>query len=216
MPFSVQGSDILRVLDPASVTTRASYSFGQAPWTPGELMRVESEGAAGFAGFNYPGRLDTDQLETIAGNGAAAAAAAFTYTTRLTVPGTADITAAEDYLDAVLVVYPGDYYKSRGTGYLARRINGGAGSIPAANTLSATDPDIYWKRTGANEISVVFGREGATTDYRDIPAGWVMELVVPTAAPTLVELAAAGQQALPIFDYMAADTAIVNVSRIYS
>lgn len=217
MPRQVTKQDLMRTLDPAAAETRIAYSWRTKPWTPGYRCRAEAEAAAGLYGFNYPGKVGiSDVNERIIGAGAAAAASPFTYTTTLTLPQTADITAAEDYLDAVLIGYPLPWEQNDGSGIIFDRIETG-GSFPAVGAITRPTFQI----TGANQITVAWGNDGGT-NYVDIAKGYIMELIVPDSGAgakipvtELKEFAAAGQDVVDVTDFICADTATVNLDRIF-
>jgi hypothetical protein len=206
MPFSVAPSSLIRTLNPAAVSTRAAYSFRRKPWTPDYSVRAATEAAANLVGVNYPGTL-SPRLAIIAGAGAANGSAPFSYDTpagSVSLPTTANVTAATDYANAFLVVWDD---ASRTVGTLVPRIATG-GADPASGP--------FWRVTDANTISTA--RNVAAGVYSDWTPGQILEVFVPVASEivTLVAVTAATQGiGFATRDFLVADTGTVWVDRVF-
>lgn len=208
--LTVVNNDLIKSLDPAVATTRASYSRMRRPWTPGYQAKAASPGAGVLSGFNAFHPIDEDHVNILQGVGAADNAAPFSYDlptgTSLVLPTTTPLTTGLAYLDAVCMIYaPGD----RNNAVLLERVATGGADV--------TRP--FWRVTDANTFAIGAGYTGGL--YNDVPAGWAIEIQIPPAAgqtdgpAVIVTLAADIDQVVAVRDFMAAAVAIVNLNRIF-
>ncbi len=209
--LTVLAADLIKVLDPAAATTRASYSRMRRPWTAGYNARAEAMGAAVLAGFNSYHPNDADHVNVLQGAGATAGAAVPTYDlpsgSLLVLPTTTPLTTALAYLDAVCLIYPpGD----RDNAILVERIATGGGDVTRQ----------FWRINDVNTIAIAYAYAAGPL-YSDVPAGWSIEIQVPAAAGTtygpanLWSPSAAGITVVKLTDFMAATTSIVRLNRIF-
>lgn len=175
--------------------SRISYSRQRRPWTPGYRAKAVSSAAAELKGFPSYGSEDTDHVIFMRGQGRAAAAVPLTYDTPTgspALPTNATIVESEEYLNAVLLVYPPG---ERTNAVLIERIGTGVADV--------TRP--FWQVDDSNTISIGY-TYAAGPLYADVPAGWIIEIQVPTPADieTLTAPAAAATTVVPVTDFMAA------------
>jgi hypothetical protein len=209
--LTVVQNDLIKVLDPAVATTRASYSRMRRPWTPGYSAKAVSPGAGVLTGVNSYHPNDAAHVNLLQGVGAAAGAAVPTYDlpvgSTLVLPTTTPLTTGLAYLDAICMIYaPGD----RNNAILLERVATGGADI--------TRP--FWRINDANTFAIAAGYAAGPL-YDDVPAGWTIEIQVPDAAGTtygpsvMVTLAADLPQVVAVRDFMASTTAAIALNRIF-
>lgn len=216
MPFSAADSDLLRTLVPLTAAQRLTYSHGRKPWTPGYRARAYVRTDTGkLAGFDAYAIGDTDHVELLRGTGTAADSTGKAYdVTGLTLPTDTDITDCEDYLNAVLMVYPS--LERRGEAVVIERL------AKDASLSGVTRP--YWQVIDANTFKVGYAYASGPL-YSDVPAGWVIEVIVPTAADIDVLVAgstvAGNMSIVTVKDFMAAgvagtDDGVITLDRVFN
>lgn len=205
--LTVAETDLIKVLDPAAVATRAAYSRMRRPWTPGYRAKAEAAGAAVLAGVNSYHPDDGAHVNRLVGAGAAAGASPATYDlpsgTELTLPTTSPLTTALAYLDAVCIIYAPD---DRNNAILLERVATGGGNVARP----------FWRIDDADTISICYAYAAGPL-YSDVPAGWTIEIQVPDSADVanLWSPAAAGTTVVDVRDFMAATTAAITLNRIF-
>lgn len=209
-------NDLIKKLQPAAASTRASYSRMRRPWTPGYRALARSDAAAKVAGFNsyHPG--DVTHSVEMQGAGATASATPAAYDIPAaaaallsrTLPTTTPLTDAPDYLNAICLIYaPGD----RDNAILLERIATGGANVARSN---------WWRVEDANTFSIV-QTYAAGPLYGDVTFGWTIEIQLPTLTDitTLWEPTAADSTVLKVQDFMAAgntaETGNVILDRVY-
>lgn len=208
MTFQVAATDLIKVLNPAAASTRAAYSAQRRPWLPGYAARYRAEGAALVYGVNHPGYLDATKVTRFSGAGATATTSPFAYTMPSgapTLPVTASLTEANDYLDAIMVATSLD-----GTKTLVPRVAYGGSTLASA----------FWRVTSTTAIVTASGVSGG--NFTDWPAGTMLEIIVPAATDLvkLVDASGAGEAAvLTLKDFLAAGgsgkTSVVELNRVF-
>jgi hypothetical protein len=61
--------DLIKILDPGSVTTRASFSKARKPWTPGYAAQTALSAQARLVGVNLPGTNDITKTAKLSATG---------------------------------------------------------------------------------------------------------------------------------------------------
>lgn len=208
MPFQTVVADLLKTLNPAAASSRASYSRERRPWTPGYRAKLAASAAGLLAGVNAYHPKDHTKVVRMAGAGAANAATAFTYTlpsgVAFNLPTTADITEAGNYLNCLCLIYPGS---AREEATLLERVATGAVDPTRAmfQVVTATTFQIASNYTGGN--------------YVDVPKGWMIEIQVPAAADIVTLYDAATPDVINVRDFMAAGgagkTGVLSLDRVF-
>lgn len=172
----ILGDDnLLRTLDPAASDTRFGWARSLSPWTSGHRLLASAGGASKLAGLNEYPIGDGDHIEIVRGVGADPDAAGFAYEVEnLTLPLTADISEPDDFLDAILLVYPS--HDQRDSAVVLPRVEYG-GTPPSGP---------YWMVTDTDEIELAYGWNSDDSEYLDAPIGSLIEVIVPTTADITV------------------------------
>lgn len=165
-------SDLEKVLTPGTLATRAATGKMRKPWTYGYALRCETTGTGILVGVSRPADNDITKRNVLQGLGTAGtSASAYTYTlptgTGITLPTSADVTAASVYANAILLAYaPGD----RSNATIVPRVATGGANLAAGP---------FWRtETGTTFTTVAGGTTGAFTDWA---LNYVLELIVPAA-----------------------------------
>lgn len=207
-PFTSATTDLMRTLTPATLATRMAFSGWKRPWTPDYRLRAVAAAATRVYGVNAPGLMSglaAGKITLASGAAAADNATPFTYTPTpaVTLPVTADLTDADDLLDAIAIWYPRD---RRGDAQVIRRVEYGGSAL--------TDGSPWWLVASTSTITTAKGYAGGK--HTDWTVNDVIEIYVPSAADiTLLKtFAAAGEDAIKAMDFMAAgfSTAVGNVT----
>ena len=176
---------------------RASYSRQRRPWSAGYRAKAVASAAAELKGFNSYGSEDTDHVIFMRGTGTAAAATPETYEMPAGSPllPTSDATAiieSENYANAVCLIYPPG---ERSNALLLERIGDGAADVTRQ----------FWRIDADDTVSIAY-TYAAGPLYGDVPAGWIIEIQVPTTADivTLTAPAGAATTVVPVTDFMVA------------
>lgn len=207
--LDVLETDLIKTLA-ASGLGRISYSRQRRPWSAGYRAKAVASAAAELKGFNSYGTEDTDHVILLRGQGRAAAATALVYDLPAgspALPTDGTVVESEEYLNAVLLLYPPG---ERTNAIVIERIGTGVGDVTRQ----------FWQVDDADTISIGYAYAAGPL-YSDVPAGWIIEIQVPTTADivTLTEPAAAATTVVPVTDFMAAGgtgaTGTFVLDRIY-
>jgi hypothetical protein len=212
----IAAATLLQSLAPAAPDTRLSWSRGRRPWTPGYRALARVAGDSGtLCGLNAYHPTDTDHVNIFRATGAAAAATGVAYTlasdSDLSLPTDTDITDAADFLNAICIAYP-SADKRTTDGIILPRL--------AAGASLGTGP--FFRITDATHFRVGYSYAAGPL-FADVPAGWLIEVIVPTLADiqVLLDGVADGNESVQdVCDFMCAgvvgtDDGVVNLNRIF-
>lgn len=214
MPISA--ATLIQTLAPAAPDTRMSWSRGRRPWTPGYRAKARVDGDTGtLCGLNAYHPTDTDHVNIFRATGAAAAATGVAYDlasdSDLVLPEDTDISDAVDFLNCICIAYPSMDQRTT-AGVILPRL--------AKNAALGTGP--FFRVTDANTFRVGYSYAAGPL-FADVPAGWLIEVIVPTPADiqVLLDAVADGNESVQdVCDFMAAgvvgtDDGVINLNRIF-
>ena len=186
----------------------AVYGNRVRPWSSGYRQRIRAEAANTVYGINHPGET-SPRVIRLSGAGVAnnATDTTFTYTipaaalTAIAASYTAPVTAAFTtnlLLNASLVIYA---LKDQANKQFVKRYGTGVAAPAAVDALTP----FFRILAGGASLVIVTGGITAGALYKDLPTGWVAELILPDMATvqTLKTFAAAGEDVAPITDFIA-------------
>lgn len=209
--LTVAPTDLIKILNPATATTRASFSRMRRPWLPGYNALAKASAAAIVSGVNAYHPNTAANVSRQGGAGAAAGASPFVYTlptgAGITLPtsNAAAIVESAAYANAFCLIYPRN---ARGNAILLERIGTGGANVTRA----------FWRVETATTFTISYGY---SANYLDLPVGWIAEIQIPTAADivTLWNPAAAGDTVVAVRDFMVSGgtalTGAVTLNRVF-
>lgn len=189
----------------------AVYGNRQRPWAAGYSARARAEAAATLYGVNHPGE-GSPRVIRLQGAGAANNASPAVYTVPvaamaalIAAGGSVPVSAAFTtnlLLNASCLLYA---QKDRANAIFAKRIATGTADPAATDALA---PFFKILTAGSSTVGatleIVYGGVTSGSLYKDLPLGWIAELILPdmTQAQTLKTFAGAGEDLFKVYDFL--------------
>ena len=192
-----------------------AYGRRQRPWAAGYYARARAEAANTIWGVNHPGET-SPRVIRLQGAGVANNATDTTFTYTIPVAAMAALAGAGQVgipvdtafttnllLNAQMLIYA---LQDRSNAVHVKRIATGT-AVPAATDALAPffKTLIAGSATVSGTVEIVFGGVTSGALYKDLPQGWVADLILPdlTTVQSLKVFAAAGEDVIKLTDFLA-------------
>lgn len=209
MSIVLASSDLLKVLDPAAASTRASFSQRRRPWSPGYGLKATAVGTTIVYGVNHPGTLAAVTVRIVVqGAGTAATTSPATYTvptSTVTLPTDTSLTVGSTYANAIAVLYT----QGNPQGTLLPRVATSGGN-PSSGA--------FWRCDSATVFAIATAK--VASNFTDMTTDQYVEIIIPsTTATTVWDVATGVEGTIPAYDFLIAGSTskagIAYLNRIF-